>query len=716
MCAFQAIAVAAQEPAAPVTAPPNPAFVQHQLSLQGGRLLRQTGDGYPLGYVPSPLDFSHLTNQPLTRAGKDALGLPATYDLRSLGRLPAIRDQGSCGSCWAFAAMGSLESNLLTAESWNFSENNLKNTHGFDWGHCDGGNADIAVAYLARWSGAISETDDPYNAASSSSPTGLTVRKHLQEVVVIPDRTGPTDNDAIKQAVTAYGAVYTTMYYSGSYYNAATHAYYYDGSSANHAVTIVGWDDTYNRGNFSPSAPPGDGAFIVRNSWGTWWGDSGYFYISYYDSRVGKENYVFRTAQSTTNYTRAYQYDTLGWTTSTGYGSTTGWLANVFTAAATEQVAAASFYTASPNATYTLYVYTNVGSSGPTGGTLAGTQSGTIADAGYHTITLSTPVTVTSGQKFSVVVRLTTPGYTYPIAIEYPVGGYSSAATASSGQSYMSSNGSNWTDVAGYYSNTNVCLKAFMKAPACSYSISPSSQSFAASSLTGTIAVTTTTGCSWSATSYDPWITITSGSTGNGSGTVAYSVSQNTAKSSRSGTVAVAGSTFTATQSGTGTRVGAVPGDIDGDGKPDILWQNQVTGNVGVWAMNGTTALSYTPFTPGTVADTNWKIVGVTDFNADNEPDLLWQHQTSGYIGVWLMNGTTQASWSFLTPAQVTDANWKIVGVGDFNADGKPDILWQHQTSGSLGVWIMNGTTVSSYVPLNPSAVTDTSWKIRGPK
>ena len=121
-----------------------------------------------------------------------------------------------------------------------------------------------------------------------------------------------------------------------------------------------------------------------------------------------------------------YQYDTLGWTTSTGYGSTTGWFANVFTAAATEQVAAASFYTASPNATYTLYVYTNVGSSGPTGGTLAGTQSGTIADAGYHTITLSTPVTVTSGQKFSVVVRLTTPGYTYPIAIEYPVGGYSS--------------------------------------------------------------------------------------------------------------------------------------------------------------------------------------------------------------------------------------------------------------------------------------------------
>ena len=91
----------------------------------------------------------------------------------------------------------------------------------------------------------------------------------------------------------------------------------------------------------------------MRNGRGTWWGDSGYFHVSYYDARVGKENYAFTTAEPTTNYTRVYQHDTLGWTTSTGCGSTTGWLANVFTAAATEQIAAAS-----SNATYTLHVYT----------------------------------------------------------------------------------------------------------------------------------------------------------------------------------------------------------------------------------------------------------------------------------------------------------------------------------------------------------------------
>jgi C1A family cysteine protease len=101
-----------------------------------------------------------------------------------------------------------------------------------------------------------------------------------------------------------------------------------------------------------------DGAFIVRNGRGTWWGDSGYFHVSHYDARVGKENYAFTTAEPTTNCTKAYQCDTLGWTTSMGCGSTTGWLAPVFTAAATGQVAAAGFYTASSHATYTLHVYT----------------------------------------------------------------------------------------------------------------------------------------------------------------------------------------------------------------------------------------------------------------------------------------------------------------------------------------------------------------------
>ena len=62
------------------------------------------------------------------------------------------------------------------------------------------------------------------------------------------------------------------------------------------------------------------------------------------------------------------------------------------------------------------------------------------------------------------------------------------------------------------------------------------------------------------------------------------------------------------------------------------------------------------------MADTNWKIVGVTDYNADGKPDLVWQHQTAGWIGVWLMNGTTQTSNILANPSTVADTNWKIVG------------------------------------------------------
>jgi hypothetical protein len=227
----------------------------------------------------------------------------------------------------------------------------------------------------------------------------------------------------------------------------------------------VGWDDTYSRNNFN-TVPPGDGAFIIRNSWGAGWGESGYFYLSYYDSIVGTENFVFVSAESTGNYNRTYQYDPLGWTSSYGYGNTIGWFSNIFTAGASENIAAVSFYTASANSPYELYVYTNV-AGGPKGGTLAGSKTGSIPYPGYHTIKLDSAVPVTQGQKFSVVVKLTTPGYNYPIPIEKPFSNYSSQATANAGESYVSKDGSSWTDIStrSGFANTNVCIKAFAGCP-----------------------------------------------------------------------------------------------------------------------------------------------------------------------------------------------------------------------------------------------------------
>ena len=98
--------------------------------------------------------------------------------------------------------------------------------------------------------------------------------------------------------------------------------------------------------------------------------------------------------------------------------------------------------------------------------------------------------------------------------------------------------------------------------------------------------------------------------------------------------------------------------------------------------MNGTSLASLATVNPGVVSDTNWKIMGVGDFNGDGQPDILWHHQTTGTLSAWLMNGTNLAALGTVNPGVVSDTNWKIVGVGDFNGDGQPDILWHHQATG----------------------------------
>jgi Cysteine protease len=196
----------------------------------------------------------------------------------------------------------------------------------------------------------------------------------------------------------SYGAVYTTLYADDGMcgsttspaYDAATASYCYSGSAApNHAVDIVGWDDSYSRDNFS-TRPQGDGAFIVRNSWGTDWGKAGYFYVSYYDARIGYQgapacdqdaNAVFCDAEPTGNFSGVYQYDPLGWTGSEGYGRQTAWFANDFTARDSDQLAAVSFYAAEPGSTYTVYASTDASP------TMTAAASGSFSAAGYHTVT-----------------------------------------------------------------------------------------------------------------------------------------------------------------------------------------------------------------------------------------------------------------------------------------------------------------------------------------
>lgn len=423
--------------------------------------------GRRLAYRPSPVDLSHLRSKRVVSApfpGALQASFPFSYDLRTKGKLTAVRDQAECGSCWTFGTYSSLESILLPDASWDFSENHMKNTHGFDAGHCDGGQFLMATAYLTRLGGPVAESDDPYDPASDGSPASPTLRRRVHEVLYLPGRAGPADNDNIKQALMTHGAVATVVYMVKAAYNSTTAAYYHDTNTLpNHAVTIVGWDDGYSASNFA-TPPPGDGAFIIRNSWGSTWGDSGYFYVSYHDAVLGLENVVFTVdADPIADPLRVYQYDPLGLVSSVGYSRDTAWMANVFTAQANELPAAVAFYTLGLDTTYTVSIYDGVSTS-PRGDMLLGSASGTLAHAGYHTVPLNTAgATLTKGQPFSVVVELSTPGASFPVAIERPLANYSSQATASAGQSYVSPDGATWTDLTSTFPDANVCLKVFTR-------------------------------------------------------------------------------------------------------------------------------------------------------------------------------------------------------------------------------------------------------------
>jgi C1A family cysteine protease len=408
---------------------------------------------------------------------------PAAFDLRTVtDKLSAVRDQGPDGNCWAFAALGSLESYLRPTDPFDFSEDNLAVAAGtdFDYGLYDGGNYNMATAELSRWNGPVAEASDAYGDGVFVS--GLAPLAHVQNVLFLPDRAGPTDNDTIKWALENEGPVYTAMYAdsgmesskNSAAFNTATDAFCYSGTAdANHAVDIVGWDDAYSASNFS-TPPAGNGAFIVRNSWTTGWGQGGYFYVSYYDTRFATQLAVFtgETAASSA-YTQNFGYDKLGMTTDWGYGDTTAWMAAAFMPTIATPLKAAAFYAQSPETTYDIYVGTSP--SDHSASDLVAT--GTIDVPGYRTVAFDTQPTVAAGSRFYVIVRLTTPGEPYPIPIEYAEYGYSSGVTAAAHESYTSADGLTWDDLGDAY-GADVCLKAFGGAAADPYA--PATRALAA--------------------------------------------------------------------------------------------------------------------------------------------------------------------------------------------------------------------------------------------
>jgi hypothetical protein len=140
----------------------------------------------------------------------------------------------------------------------------------------------------------------------------------------------------------------------------------------------------------------------------------------------------------------------------------------------------------------------------------------------------------------------------------------------------------------------------------------------------------------------------------------------------------------------------AATGDLNGDGQTDLIWENSTTGDRIVWLMNGST---YTGSVSLGTISTDWSIAGTGDFNGDGKADLVWENKVTGERVIWLMNGTTFAS---AVSLGTVSTDLEIAGIADFNGDGKPDLLWQSKTTGAVSFWLMNGTAFSSSGTLTP--------------
>jgi C1A family cysteine protease len=320
------------------------------------------------------------------------VGAPPSLDWRnnSGNFVTPVRNQGGCGSCWAFATTAALESSVLRAENTpgvdlNLSEQVLiscGSSGGNDAGSCSGGYISYASDYI-RNTGLPLETCYPYTGGDGSCGSACSSYQTSTYQIVswgYVTTTSPTVS-AIREALVSYGPLVTTMdvyddffSYSSGVYTHTTGDY-----AGGHAVLIVGYSDA---GQY----------FIVKNSWGTSWGESGYFKIAY-------------------------------------------------------------------------------------------SELGTVVNFGDYTLRY----------------------------------------TGSS----------------------------------CSYSLSPSSQSLSQPVGSGSVTVTTQSGCAWTAASNAGWITVTSGASGTANGTVNYSVTQNTGAKSRTGTLTIAGKTFNVTQAGVPPTISA---------------------------------------------------------------------------------------------------------------------------------------------------------------
>ena len=429
--------------------------------------------------------------------------LPSYYDSRQSGIISSVKNQNPFNICWAFSLASNFETSLLKQGlgTWDLSEEHLayffanrvndplgntpddriihlgKNYH-------DSGNGMVASFFLSTWSGMVSEGKAPLPTDSTHT---LDLSRPLDPAIAY--NTDVYLKDAVfsaysqqrmKQLVSEYGSVSAMilMDNAGVYYRPETAAACCPtAGKVNHAVTIVGWDDSYSRNNFpAASMVQNNGAWIVKNSYGPSWGKNGYFYLSYEDASIS--NLVCNTAITAPQYPNNYFYDGAASGTTSATVKAGSSIANVFTASAgqgnAEELGEIVLSSKQDFTTYRIQIYTDLSDPlNPASGTPAFRTplEYTQPIAGIHTLKLDNPVKLVQGSKYSVVL-------TFPYETKYYVEASTSSASGSwfkaiaglkPGQSFLSSTGTRWTDCSTSNPGFCFCIKAHtrtLEAPA----------------------------------------------------------------------------------------------------------------------------------------------------------------------------------------------------------------------------------------------------------